>query len=212
MYKLVSFILLCISFNASANLILNGDFEDKQIKRKWQYLNADKVNGWQGERIEVWHGLFGLKPYSGKQHIELNSHKKDNEYAIYQTFNSQAGQSYDLSFAYAARTRKNEQFLVEVFSGQNLVMSQLINDHAYREWSVFTDNFVATDSQTTLKFTGITPKGSVGNLLDDIQVNALNITAPQGLANAVDAPATIGLLLLAGGLLVMRHKRAASTK
>ncbi len=155
------------------NLIINGDFEDTVVNNGnggWQWYRSRDVSGWQGDNIEIWDNFGNIGAYEGAKHAELNAHPSDGtSFSIYQTFNTTVGQSYNLFFAYGARSNNRESFKVEV-AGQKFKM----DDHEVNQWSTFSETFVAQSDQTTLRFTSVNPKSAtVGNFLDAIRVTAV---------------------------------------
>jgi hypothetical protein len=211
--KLVVLSTLCwLSWVApsAANLIQNGGFEDTAVKSKsWAWFYADDVEGWSGSNIEIWDNYGGVTAYEGAQHAELNAHAGNGQsFSIYQSFATQIGMWYDLSFAYSARASSNEAFLVSLLaSDDSEFFSTLLNDHEVKQWSLFNNSFQAVDAVTTLRFTSVTPyAGTVGNFLDDIQVNtsfkSLNVL---NFASVVSAPSA-ALLALLGVVVMLRRK------
>ncbi len=191
--------------SAQANLILNGGFEDSVVGNgNWKWFQSSDVNGWNGSNIEVWNNYGSVTAYEGKQHAELNAHPGNgSEFSIYQTFTTDIGSSYDLSFAYRARANSNEAFRVELV-GTSALIDQLIQDHIVGSWSSYANSFVANSAQTTLRFTTVTPKShTVGNFLDAISVNTSKVhTVPE--LSASLAPVSLALL---AGLMLMGFER-----
>ena len=150
-----------------ANLIQNGGFEDTAVSsNSWAWFYASDVLGWSGSNIEIWDSFQGFSAFEGTQHAELNAHPSNGQaFSIYQSFNTQVGASYDLSFAYSARSSINEAFLLNLYAADNSsLVSTLLDDHEVRKWSLFNTSFVAIDLTTTLRFTSVTPNsGTVGN-------------------------------------------------
>ena len=172
---------LMLATSAHANLIGNGGFEYPNIKSGWTY-GQDTADGWQGDNIEVWaSGLLGVTSYEGSHHGELNAHPYDgSNYTIYQTFATEIGATYEISFAYRARKSTNEAFSFQLFTGDVLNTTTydfsngfdlLMDDHTTSHWSLYTSTFIGTGLDTTLMFSSINPdKGTVGNLLDAVSV------------------------------------------
>ena len=170
-----------LSGASQANLITNGGFESPDIESGWTFLQ-DSDPGWEGDNIEVWQtGFNGVNSYEGTQHGELNAHPVSADgFSIYQSFETVAGQSYDLTFAYQARRSNDEAFQLKLFTGDVDITSsydftsgfnQEMNDHVMGSWSVYNNSFIGTGETTTLMFTSINPNsGTVGNLLDGISV------------------------------------------
>lgn len=188
-----------LSVSAHANLIQNGGFENPNFGgTTWTWYTSSAVDGWDGSNIELWKsGFGGVNSYEGNQHAELNAHPSNNQpFSIFQSFGSDVGQSYDVSFAYRARANNDEVFRFEIDG----ILNQLISDHVTTGWSVFNASFVAVSSLSTIRFTSVNPlTGTVGNFLDDVQV----LASP----TPVSEPATLALLGLGLlGLGISRRK------
>lgn len=199
------------SFTASANLISNGSFEDNNVNAgSWRWFYAKDVNGWDGSNIEIWEKFLGVSAVDGVQFAELNSHANgDQQFNIYQTFATNVGEIYDLSFFYRARLSGNEAFEVSVKdTANNTFFSQLMTDHVVGKWSVFTAQFTAVSTQTMLMFSSITPHaGTVGNFLDNVVVKGTNSFRQSN----VSEPATylLGASVFLG-LMLSRRRRQQS--
>ncbi|WP_032096017.1 MULTISPECIES: DUF642 domain-containing protein [unclassified Alteromonas] len=193
---------------ASANLILNGSFENNDIKsNSWKAFSAGSVDGWSGTNMELWDNFQNLNAFDGSQYAELNANGNGGEYSILQTFTSSKGAIYDLSFAYAAR-RNNDSFELEIFSGDNdsdLLFSQVFNDHKIKSWNEFYGQFIADSVSTTIRFSTIN-KGTLGNFLDNIVVNQASATA--GISSvSVSEPMSLAVLSLSIVVLMRRKRR-----
>ena len=176
--KLVAGLLVVLSANASANLIVNGSFEDNNVNSgSWANFNASTVNGWDGQNIEIWNNLFSIAAYDGNQLAELNSggatNGPNNSYMISQTFATDVNALYNVDFAYMARNNSDESFLFEVLDGNGgSLFSQVIDDHVTGNWSTFNTMFQASTAFSTISFTTIS-SGSMGNLLDAVEVTSV---------------------------------------
>lgn len=211
--KLLSFFFSLFFVNTvSANLIVNGGFENNELRfNTWSWFDSSKVDGWEGSNIEIWHNYAKFDSFEGSQHAELNAHPSSGEaFSIFQAFNTEIGRVYDFEFAYSARRNTDESFQVDVVSDQTNIYSRLITDHTVKSWSVFDDDFTAIAAQTVLMFTSVTPySGTVGNFLDDIKVTARPVLAKTTIQVAEPySPLLFGLVLV--GWFISR--RIKSTK
>jgi hypothetical protein len=201
---LVALNCLFISSLAMANLIQNGGFEDTAVNNNsWAWFHSSDVDGWQGSNVEIWHNYGNFASYQGSQHAELNAHPSDgNAFVLFQSFATVIGNTYDLSFVYAARSNTDEAFSVNVQSGSNSpLVNNVIDDHIVRVWSAFNVQFEATDLLTTLTFTSITPySGTVGNFIDSVQVVASTLPPPQ-------LPEPAGLFLAGFAVIALMRQR-----
>lgn len=193
--------LLLASFSSHAGLIINGDFESHTLnKNSWTWLNSSLFDGWGGSNIEIWHALQGVEAVSGKHFIELNADGGNSgDWSIFQSFATEIGQQYQLSFYYRARTGNSERFKVSLAN-----MDWLLSDHTTAGWTPFSNTFIATANNTTLRFTSQN-KGTYGNFIDAVQVSALPVTSQ------VPEPATLaafglGLLGLVAGRRLRQRK------
>ena len=189
------------SATSSASLITNGSFEENDVPYgSWRWFTADEVNGWDGSNIEIWDHLKGEEAYDGQQFAELNAHPRPSDaFSIYQDFNTEVGQVYNVSFAYQARRENvNETFLSSILDSEDLgstLFSWTLDDHTTDGWSLLNGSFVAASEQSRIQFTTITPETyTYGNFVDDIKVTA-----------EVPEPSTIALLVL--GMLGLRMSR-----
>lgn len=177
-------LVVCSGF-ANANLIINGGFEDNSVNdNRWKWFISSDVNSWNGSNIEIWDSLNGVHAFEGENHAELNAHPHNGSvFTILQTFATNVGSVYELSFAYRARVNNNEAFRVDVVSGLSNVFTNLMDDHVRSSWSVYSNTFTAADTTTTLSFTSVVPATStVGNFIDAVSVtedtSSVQVTTP----------------------------------
>lgn len=167
-FQLAALLLASTLFGATAqaNLITNGSFEDNDVNNgAWAWFTSDNVNGWEGDNIEIWDSYGGVEAAHGEQHAELNAHPGDDTtFSIYQTFATEIGKMYEVSFFYRARANDSEAFNLSVGS-----LFDLIDDQVTGQWSHYTGSFLAEATSTTLMFT-TTGTGTVGNFLDGVEV------------------------------------------
>ncbi len=167
---------LAFAAPASANLIVNGSFEDPDVATgAWQAFFPSDVPGWEGSRIEIWDNYNGRTAYEGTQFAELNADPGNGSaFSIFQDIDTVIGNAYNVSFAYQARQNNNEAFEFSIIPDGGTSLDWLLTDHTTAGWSVFTDTFVATALSTRLMFTSVVPEtGTIGNFLDDVKVVAV---------------------------------------
>ncbi|WP_102795237.1 DUF642 domain-containing protein [Bowmanella denitrificans] len=212
---LVMFSALVVAQVAEANLIVNGGFEQPDVAHNsWKWFSSSQVDGWQGSNLEIWDHYNGFTAAEGQQHAELNAHAgSGGAFSIFQTFETEIGAVYDLSFFYAARSSNDEAFRLNLTSGAQDIFNQLFDDHLVRQWRQFSMTFTAIAQSTTLRFTSVAPyAGTVGNFLDNVVVlkqPLLPLTGPQQPQSAQPAqvPEPAGILLTALGLLFVASGR-----
>mgnify|MGYP000542480132 CR=1 FL=1 len=189
--------LLVIS-SASANLIVNGSFEDNNVNtNSWKTFLAADVAGWDGSNLEIWDQYQQFNAFDGTQYAELNSDAANGQaFSIFQSFATDIGSVYNVSFAYGARSNNNEAFLVDLLSANVNLFSKELTDHTVKSWTEFSFSFVATSTESSLMFTSVTPKtGTVGNFLDNVVVTTN--TGGNTITTQVPEPQSLLLLSLA---------------
>ena len=202
-----------------ANLIVNGGFEETgEATGSWFLVSEANVPGWSSDhRMEFWL-THGISSFEGKQHLELNAHSGNVTYSIWQDFDTEVGAPYQLSFAAAARGRGPEKFSVDITGtppgaaamtqstqasssdgmGDLVLTDQSALDEVVelgqRNWEIYSFDFTALAPNSRLTFTAIAPSGTMGNLLDNVNVEV------------VPAPSTLAIFLLGSlGLVARRH-------
>lgn len=194
-----------ISASIQANLIQNGSFEQNDVSNNsWDWFQSSAVDGWRGSNIEIWDAHRGVNATDGQQFAELNAHGqgRGHTYSIWQYFNTASGQDYSLSFDYRARINNQEAFKVELYSGNNVLFSQVVDDHGVNGWSFFQTYFTAVNSSTKLRFTSLN-SGTLGNFLDNIQVT----DNPGQSVSDVPEPSVPLLMAMGLGLVAVKRRK-----
>ncbi|MBQ4813068.1 DUF642 domain-containing protein [Pseudoalteromonas luteoviolacea] len=190
MKLLKSSVLLITALTASQsaladdNLISNGSFEQSgNITGTWKLFN--ELPGWQrsGARFEIQTDRLGLiQPQDGSQYLELDS---TSNYNAYQTFATEAGKRYVISFYYSPRVANNAQTNQATVSWDGQVVANL--NGTSRGWQHVTVTVTANSSQSTLTFSGSGTSDSYGALIDNVSVTADCVTGLFGINNFGDA-------------------------
>lgn len=160
-----------ISTGASANLVVNGGFEDMDVpNNSWNAFEPTTVPGWSGSWVEIWDSLNGQEAYEGEQLSELNSvtNGLHDPYLLFQQVEVTSGDTYTVSFAYQGRNSLNEQFRFSLLDEDSFSFhSDVIDQTSTEIWSMYTFDFVAPSDSVTLEFASVST-GGAGNLLDDV--------------------------------------------
>lgn len=195
----------CLSSTHKAradNLILNGGFETPVINGLWVGYPTGHTDlaPWAitDGSVDIVRSYW--QPYEGDQSLDLNNFGGG---AIEQSFATEVGRSYSLTFAYANNPDGGEASGVVNVLGTTILFSQAVvhagSTHGNMDWQVFHSVFMADSTTTTLRFVG-TNSGAFGLTLDAVSVTAIDsVPEPSSLAMG-------GLgLIAAGGFAIRRN-------
>lgn len=165
--------LLATTAPSQAALITNGDFE-QPIITSGTFALYPSIPGFTAttDFIELQsNGVLGagnVTP-SGNQYIELNANNAAT--VVSDAFATEVGRSYTVSFLYSARPGGLGTQTISVQFGDLLAVSDSRTDTGVVNFTTSSFTFVADSTSTQLTFAA-TNGGSVGNLIDAIDVTA----------------------------------------
>lgn len=178
--------------NAAAAPFTNGSFELGSNPGAFQTLavGSTAITGWEvfGNNID-YIGSF-WQPSEGSRSIDLNGNNGPG--GIRQTFDTIAGEYYEVTFDYAAHhVSEDDEFRIRATVGgtYNYLFTPVPGStRADMKWRTRSFIFVARGDSTTLSFQSVTADPRFGPALDNVTVNLFDPTEP------VPEPATIALL------------------
>ncbi|MEB3826582.1 SBBP repeat-containing protein [Phormidium sp. CCY1219] len=164
------------------NLIQNGDFEAVDVSGLLQTYNDATLPdgfGWSLSNANIdlknlsWSGVSGTSnPDSIDQSLDI-----DSDATLSQTFTTEVGQTYELSFWYAHNpTVQNESSTgyIDVTGNNSLLSTTLTHDLPSTldnlQFVKYTSTFTADSNNTTLSFQGDAANGGTGFVIDDVRV------------------------------------------
>ncbi len=164
------------------NLIQNGDFEAVDISGLWQTYNDATLPdgfGWslsnsQVELIDLlWSGVSGTSNPDGiDQSLDIDSNA-----TLSQTFTTEVGQTYELSFWYAHNPdweNESSTGYIDVTGNDSLLSTTLTHDIPSTlnnlQFVKYTSTFTADSNNTILSFQGDAANGATGFVIDDVRV------------------------------------------
>lgn len=190
----------------AANLIVNGGFEEP-VGGGYFTPGSSALTGWSvgggiGDSVEIVGGVI-WPAYDGLQSLDLEG-GTGSFGVISQSFATNIGQSYVLSFAYAnnyAGPFGSSSADVTVAGSTDLLAESITHAGSTSQdmgWTLFSRTFVADSTTTTLAFASTDGTG-YGIALDAVSVHAAAVPEPASLM--------MGALGFAGGLGLLRRNR-----
>jgi len=182
----------------SSNLIQNGSFENPGVNaNSWSMFTT--LQGWNvgANQIEVRNKVSG-QAYDGSNFVELDV---VNNSSIWQSFQTQKGQNYLLSFAYANRPDNKGASSNGIQWSLGNLFSGVVGNNTATNWTVFEQSFVGTGGLLTLTFAGYGKSDGYGTSLDAVSVTT------QSQDQRVPEPGSLALLVGAGAALLLAARR-----
>lgn len=179
---------LAFAGQASANLIVNGSFEDTQFGGKWKVFDA--ISGWaaiDGAGIEIQKNgtVSGVKAQEGTQYVELDSHNftrgqasnnGSNSYMVQIVEDLVIGTPYDLSFWYLPRTNNGDDDNgINVYWGEStdaLLSVSSKKSLQNNNWVQIQQVVIATSESMTLGFQAFGKENTLGGFIDNVSLVA----------------------------------------
>lgn len=167
-----------LSSQVSANLIVNGSFEDPEITGyQAYYATTQGLPGWVvgGTSVDIVNNDYPVTgpAYAGVQFLDLAGTPGPG--SISQEFSTVIGQMYELTFAYANNPGTSPSSANVALDGATLAYGTTISHSGSTSsdnfWTLFTYKFQALDELTTLSFSSLDGITNAGILLDDVQIN-----------------------------------------
>lgn len=178
-------VLGCAAVPASANLLLNGSFEDPVVPSSngngWITVYSGETIGSAGwivdqNSVDVHAREYGTPwtPADGLQALDLTG---GNEGIIHQDVSVTPGQDYRLSFYMSGNLAYDPQVKSLAVYADGTMLGQLDFDsagagYANMNWQFHAFTFTAPDSLLRVEFRSLTP-GSCGPAIDDVQLTAV---------------------------------------
>lgn len=160
-------------------LVENGGFETPDIPTGTWNVYPTGIAGWgvdSGAGIEIQDNVAGA-PHSGGQFVELAS---NNPSSMSQVIDTVPGAKYKFSFYFSPRPGvalgdNTIGYKVEVTSNSGIIIDDTVGETATSGsgtvWEEVTYNFIALDTQTTLRFSDEgSNNNSLGGYIDDVSV------------------------------------------
>jgi len=206
-----------------ANLISNGSFEffitgpnDQDfggyVRSFSPPLNAD-ITSWiingtsigSADNLDLVHNSF-YPAFSGNESLDMSG-REGAAGVISQSFATIPGVIYDLSFAYANNPDGPGAMANALVTGSSVLLNQDVSHNgatrSNMNYLIFSQNFVADSSITTLQFSSLTNSGF------GIALDAVDVESTIAVVREPATAAILGIALL-GTLTLFRRQRLIS--
>ena len=166
------------SFQASANLIQNGEFSENGLLESSSW-GVTSVEGWDSDHdkgIEIQARPHGGTPgnHDG-DYIELDGHGSNSNTTISQQFTVSETGDYLLNFDFSGRMNtETSEFVIEISGANDFSWSQTIEPGV--GWAQFRAELTELQAgDYTLSFTGAGTQDSYGALIDNVSVRQADL-------------------------------------
>lgn len=196
---------------SSANVIVNGDFEAPTVNNPANgnafitYTSGSGIAGWTigAQTDPAWTNILGVDHIgtawtgvsntAGDQSVDI-----DSDATLFQTFSTEIGKSYTLSFYYSHNSDSptgtssglatikgsSDTYLLDT----GLLTHNTSNSFADMKWTHYTNTFVADATTATLTFQGHLANVGYGFAVDGVSVTPSSVTP-----SSVPEPTSLGL-------------------
>lgn len=193
---LLIFVLLGLASSTSPgqNLLTNGSFETDG-----QLTSSTLLTGWTVSAGNIDTRSF-WQQYDGTISLDLAG---DTPGIIQQTFTTVIGTDYTLTFAYSNNPSATAEAsaLLTVTGGSTLISQSLSHFGSTADdmdYTLFSQDFVADSTTTTLAFTETGPEPTFGVVLDGVTV--------------IPEPSSVALLAIGLGTIFLLWRRSAKLR
>lgn len=163
----------------SPNLLTNGSFETP-VTSNWTIYTNSQVDGWTSSlnEIEIWAsgGGGGQTSFEGNQLAEMNG---NGAATFYQDVATTPGVTMHWQIVHQSRSGGDETIELKLGAPGSSVFIETITSNG-SGWHVYGGEYTIPEGQNTTRFeiVSVSPSGSSGNLIDDIQFYTIEANPP----------------------------------
>lgn len=152
-----------LSINYDKNYVINGNFEDPDVKKSWKLFND--INGWDADhQIEIGRGTLYANQWGNDNQIaELDS---TQNIKLYQNITFDKVLNCFFNFKYASRT-SNQSSAASVYFNGELLQKFQPTDNGIRYFSAVVQT---KNGENKIEFHGEGPSNKYGMTIDDVEL------------------------------------------
>jgi hypothetical protein len=176
------------------NLLENGSFESHVVKGSWDLF--DEIPGWSlisGPGIELQRGVGGWDAFDGEQWLELDADEngpgggsfqgETGSSSIMQSVQTGLGQQYLLTISFSARPGVSDNHLIVSWDDEVVIdRSASGTGLSNTVWETITVMVMGSGNLSTLMLGDSSIDDTLGTLVDDVSLVAVNLPAPASLS------------------------------